>query len=316
NGFLPWEYYASVIVIGLIIYSLWRARNNRMVLFCSGFFLVTIAINIQLIPSRLFVVSERYAYMPYLGLFLLISMMVIELKSKNLIMFNRYFPMLLVVFSVFVLFSSFTVVQRNKIWNNDLVFLTDVIEKNPPVGYIYRAYGNRGLAYKSAGKYAEAAQDFTESIKLDPTDARNYFNRGLTYEAMKNYSAALNDFTKAIELEPDKSMLYNSRSQVRFNLNDIDGAEADCKKCLELDPVNIDALNTLANITFNRNQFEACEQYLTKAIQIKPDFAVALKNRGLLYLKLNRSTDACSDFVTASNYGSEEAKQLKGQYCK
>lgn len=313
---LPWEYYASVFLIIGAAYMIWRYRTNRKVLFCVGFFLITIAINIQLIPSRLFIVTERYGYMPYLGLFLLIPWLFVDLKSKSVFHFNKYFPYAIGVLSVFVLFSAFAVPKRNSIWKNDIVFLTDVINKNEPVGYIYRAFGNRGYAYKKEGKFVEAAKDFTEAIKLDSTDGRSYFNRGLTYIAMQNNAAALADFNSAVQLNPEQAMLYNTRSQIKYNLGDLDGSEADCLKCIELDRNNVDARNTLATIAFTRKQYNVCEKYLNEAILLKPDFAVAIKNRGLLYAQLGRMPEACTDFVSASNLGSEEAKQLKGQYCK
>jgi len=313
---LPWEYYASALLMIGVAFLLWKSRANKKVLFCAGFFLVTIAINIQLIPSRLFIVSERYGYMPYLGLFLLVPWLLAELQSKSVFHFNKYLPYATGVLILFVAFSVFAVPKRNKIWKNDIVFLTDVINKNEPVGYIYRAYGNRGFAYKKEGKFQEAAKDFTEAIKLDSTDGRSYFNRGLTYQLLQNNAGALADFNKAIQINPDESMLYNTRSQIKYNLGDLDGSEADCLKCIELDRNNVDARNTLATIAFTRKQYDVCEKYLNEAIFIKPDFAVALKNRGLLYSQLGRMPEACADFIRASNFGSEEAKQLKGQYCK
>ena len=55
--------------------------------------------------------------------------------------------------------------------------MTDILEKNPPVGYIYRAYGNRGMAHKARGQNEEAINDFTSAMKLKPDDGRNYYNR-------------------------------------------------------------------------------------------------------------------------------------------
>ncbi len=313
---LPWEYYASAFLIIGAGFLLWKYRTNKKVLFCAGFFLITIAINIQLIPSRLFIVSERYGYMPYLGLFLLIPWLLSDLKSKSEFQFNKYLPYASGVLILLVAFSAFAVPKRNKIWNNDIIFLTDVINKNEPVGYIYRAYGNRGFSYKKEGKFQEAVNDFTEAIKLDSTDGRSYFNRGLTYQLLQNNGAALADFNIAIKLNPDEAMLYNTRSQIKYILGDLEGSEADCLMCIELDGNNVDARNTLATISFSRKQYDVCERYLNEAIIIKPDFAVAFKNRGLLFSQTGRMTEACADFISASNFGSEEAKQLKGQYCK
>ncbi|MBL0341741.1 MAG: tetratricopeptide repeat protein [Bacteroidetes bacterium] len=316
GNWLPWEYYASLLVIISLVYALWKARHNKMILFCAGFFVVTIAINIQIIPSRLFIVTDRYGYMPYLGLFMIPAIWFSGLKEKQLFQYNKYLPYCIGFLVLFTVFSVFAVPSRNKVWSTDISFLTDIINKNPPVGYIYRAFGNRGLAYKKDGKFVEALDDFSQAIKLDLKDGRNYFNRGLVYLAMQNNGAALADFNEAVKLNPDQPALYNTRSQAKFLLNDFEGAESDSKKCLELDSTNVDALNTLANITFNRKEYLTCEVYLSRALKIQPGFSIGYKNRGLLYLQLNRTADACSDFIQGSNLGNLEAKQLQTQYCK
>src|SRR5579862_3164285 len=70
NGYLPLIYYVSPFILLTGIASLWPiARNRKYVQFGLLLFLISIVINIQIIPSRLFIVSERYGYFPYLGLF-------------------------------------------------------------------------------------------------------------------------------------------------------------------------------------------------------------------------------------------------------
>ncbi|MEC8537757.1 MAG: tetratricopeptide repeat protein [Bacteroidota bacterium] len=39
---------------------------------------------------------------------------------------------------------------------------------------------NRGLAYLKLGQHLKAINDFTETIKLKPNEAKAYFNRGIS----------------------------------------------------------------------------------------------------------------------------------------
>ncbi len=312
GGMLPWEYYASAVLIGAVLYGLWRARSNKWILFGAAFFVATISINIQLIPSRLFIVTDRYGYLPYLGLMLLVGYLI----TGNTFNFHKYKSGLIVVFTGLMLFFAFSVPARNKIWNNDVVFLTDVIEKNPESTYLYRAYGNRGMAHQVKRNYPEAIKNFDEAIRLKPDDARNYLNRGLSYSFMNNGKMAEADFSRAIALDSTQVMIYNNRSQVRFQLGDYAGAEADSRKCIELDPNSTDAYNTLANVAYMKKQYDEVLALLSKAIEIDPNFAIGYKNRGLVYLELNNKTAACSDFIAGSNLGNQEAKQLQQQHCR
>ncbi|MEO5571181.1 MAG: tetratricopeptide repeat protein [Bacteroidia bacterium] len=317
NGsLLPWEYYAAAILFLLLLFLVYKARRNKQVILCAGLFLITIAINIQLIPSRLFIVADRYAYFPYIGLYLLPLFFIIDVKEKKKYFFNKYYPYLISLFIFYIAFFTFSVVKRNLAWQNDISLLSDIIAKNPAVDYIARAYGNRGLAYEKLNMHNEAISDYTEAVKLKPDEGRTYYNRGLAYLRIKDNISALADFNMAAKIDSGQSLIYSSRSQIKFMLNDMEGTIADCKKCLELDSENIDCYNTLANVDFSKKDYISCEQHLTLALKHKPDFSIAFKNRGLLYLQLNRKADACSDFLNGANLRNEEAIQLYNQYCK
>ena len=64
-------------------------------------------------------------------------------------------------------------------------------------------FNNRGQAYDSKGEHDLAIADYTESIRLDATTPRAFFNRGLAYANKGEYQRAVADFSEAIKLEPD-----------------------------------------------------------------------------------------------------------------
>lgn len=316
NGMLPWQYYASAVLMAAVVYFLFRARKNKKVILGAGIFFITIAINIQLIPSRLFEVTDRYAYFPYIGLFLIPLFYVNSLKEKSIYHYNKYLPYFILLLISFSIFFSYSIYQRNKAWQNDEVFMTDIINKNPPVPYLYRAYGNRGFYYKKTFRPALAIDDFTQALKLKPDDSRNYFNRALANLMLSDSLAAMRDFNEVEKMDPDQPVLYANRAQLKFTMRDTLGAIADCNKCLALDSSHADVYNTLANIEFARKNYAQCENVLNLAIKFNPDFNLAYKNRGVLYLQLNQKEKACADLQRATELKNTEAFQLLQQYCR
>jgi tetratricopeptide (TPR) repeat protein len=53
------------------------------------------------------------------------------------------------------------------------------------------------------GDIDRAIADFTQVIRLNPTDAMAYNNRGKAYTDKKDYARAIADFTEALRLDPD-----------------------------------------------------------------------------------------------------------------
>jgi hypothetical protein len=69
-------------------------------------------------------------------------------------------------------------------------------------------------------------------------------------------------------------------------------------------------------VAFSRADYMNCRNYLDKAIAANPNFAIAIKNRGLLFLQLGMKSEACADFQNASYMGNADAQGLQGQYCR
>lgn len=311
GGWLPWTYYASLIPMGFILWLLWKFRSNRYVVLGAGFFILTIAINIQIIPSRLFIVTDRYTYVPYLGLFLLLFMVASTATLPSKI--RGALPWL---FAALVVFFCVATNARSKVWAADIPFLTDIIEKNEGAPYVYRAYGNRGLKHQSMQQFQNAYDDFTKAIALFGTDGKTYFNRALVLNAMGRYRDALTDLDSAVVHNPDQAILYATRGQLHAMLSDTARAIIDSEKAVAIDSTSFDAWNTLSTIAFSRGNLADCRKYLDKAIVANPKFAVGVKNRGILNQREGRANEACADFQLASYMGNLEAKSLYSQFCK
>ena len=77
----------------------------------------------------------------------------------------------------------------------------------------FDAYNNRGLAYKSLGKYELAIEDYNIAQQLHP-NAVLFHNRGCAYSALGEYEQAVQDFDKSLALGfglKDKSVTYGLR---------------------------------------------------------------------------------------------------------
>ncbi len=148
-----------------------------------------------------------------------------------------------------------------------------ISEKN-----LAKAYFNRGLAYRGAGRYKRAIADFTNAIKLDPKHKKAYDYRGRSYEKIGESQKAQRDFDKISKPEP------NVNSEAKAAQDPSKKARAYNKRGLAFDD---NGKYTLAIAEF------------TKAIRLKPDYALAYNNRGLSYENKGTFDRAIADYLTA-----------------
>jgi putative GTP pyrophosphokinase len=100
---------------------------------------------------------------------------------------------------------------------------------------------HRGMAYFAEGDYKAALADFTESIRLNPQNAKALYHRGVTLQVLEDYEAAREDLSRAVQLNPFQFDALFQRAQTYYHLGDYSRALDDCEKALQIDPDSIQA---------------------------------------------------------------------------
>ncbi len=341
NGFLPWEYYLSFGFVSFLAIVVLRSGSfRRQLVFGSLFFLITIALMLQVVSVGSAVVAERYTYISYIGLFYIIGELIASLWStpwRNLA--AGVFTLCIVAYSV----QSYA---RIGIWKDDTVLFNDMIEKNPNV---YFGYWMRGNFEKKDGDVRSALQDYNKAIELNATFEDAYYNRGVILDAIGDHKAAVNDYTHSIRLNPKLSDAYNNRGWALFMTGDTAAAINDISKAIAIKPLYAEAYNNRGWIYASSGNNTAAISDYDKAISIDPGFLKPRYNRaslrgnvgnyngaledfnflanvnpndnsiyyfrGITKLMLKDTSSACADFSTARNLGNTSADQLISQFC-
>jgi len=206
GGVLPTEYFIipiAFIALCIIVYLL---RKNKKFIWGILFFTINLLMVIQIIPVGGMIASERYTYIPYIGL----SFSALTLMEKYI----KNIKLNYVILGIIVVIFTFLAHQRTYYWRNGDVLFSDVLNKYPRYAY---GYNNRGFLYwdhyaidiykdnpQMKEKYVEKAlQDFTKAINLDYTYAEPFLNRGILYYNTGRPDQALADFNRFLELKPD-----------------------------------------------------------------------------------------------------------------
>ena len=162
------------------------------------------------------------------------------------------------------------------------------------------ALANRGDLLRRGGAAAEGLADLDEAVHLRPDDARIYRRRGLAHAALGSLPRALADYTRALELDPTDAESYHLRAQAHRLLGDLAAAQRDSDRALaRLDRPSASGHLLRALILAGRGDLEGALAATTSAVELGPDNPVALNNRGFVQLRLGRPEAALVDLDRA-----------------
>jgi protein O-mannosyl-transferase len=285
---IPAFYYAFILIVGIVLFAVfYSVRFSKKILFCFGFFLLTIFLVLQLFPVGSAIMADRYSYLPSLGIFYLAGEGFVSLWDRN----KKFIAIASVaIFTGFFFIKSYA---RSETWENNLNLWSDVINKyqNAPVAYL-----NRGTVFGKEKKLDQALEDFNKAIILNPTYAKAYFNRGTVYLEKGSIELAINDFSKTIDLNPEYSQAYFKRGNAYMDLRNPENAIRDFTRTIELSPDNSKAYNNRGLIFGDQGKFDRAKEDFDKAILLNPEDAEAYYNRAILYLNQQKFEPALKDF--------------------
>ena len=174
-----------------------------------------------------------------------------------------------------------------------------------------RAYLRRGNAYVEVGRFAEAVSDYSALIQLNPTIAGYYDNRQFALKSMGRLREALDDANMTIHLAPTYSFGYRSRGNVYDSMGRYDWAIADYTKGLSIEPLDagllIDRGKALAKAGRDR---EAIADF-SRALEIDSNAMVALRERGLVYKKLEDFAAATADLTLFNRFEPKDQEVVR-----
>ncbi len=198
--------------LGFILIWAW-AKKDRMILFGLLFFHGTILLNLPWIGVGHTLVADRFTYLPYLGLSLLVGIFcqkIYERVEKN---HPSLSPTLRILFLFIV--TGFVLLTQKQclIWKNDFTLWNDVIKKQPSV---YLAYFHRANWYALEDENLPLAiDDLSRAITLFPRDSEVFYQRASLYLRMGKPKKALQDLNYAISIEPKDARFYSARELVK-----------------------------------------------------------------------------------------------------
>ncbi|MCC6460598.1 MAG: hypothetical protein IT260_09030 [Saprospiraceae bacterium] len=233
--------------------GLWYFRKNKALLFGMLFYVANIILVVQFVAIGNTLLSERYTYVPYIGLAFALAMTLAQSPWRAL-----QWPLL--GFTALVL--GFLSWRHIPVWKNSETLWSDVIAQYPdaPIPHANRAnhrYHQALLpakASQAATLMEQALGDCNAALLSQPNHFASLDIRSILFIRNGKYDEALADAGRMVQLEPDNKKGYLNRASALERLKRYDESLDDYSRCLDFEPNNADALNGRGTVRFNGKQ--------------------------------------------------------------
>jgi protein O-mannosyl-transferase len=275
-----------------VIAAIYFFRQSRVSTFGVLFFSINIFLLLKMfeVPAGDYIMADRYAYVPSVGILLLLARSFDTLTRRKLLI--RYTGRaILIIYSLFIMLQTF---NRIPVWMDDISFYSDIILKYPKTEV---AYTNRGASRKEIHDLKGALADFNKAIELGKKDYKAFSNRGAVYLDMGEYSNALADYKQAIHEKPNHPQILADYGYAQMQTGDLKGALDSYNKALGFKSFNPEVYVNRGTVKHQAGDFQGAISDYNIAIQQKPDYVNAYYNRGLAKLVSEDLQGAIDDFL-------------------
>ncbi len=234
-----WEILTAIIILSAI--SLLAIKNSfKHPYFIFGWlwYLGTLVPVIGIVQVGAQSRADRYAYLPFIGIYIIIAWMGTTLAKKFIK--GKTVPALLSATLIVFLAS----ISRDQVshWKNSIVLFKHAvgITKNN-----YIAHTCLANAYFDRGTNTLAKEHYVKALKINPNHANAYYNFGLLLSKEKQTDAAIKHFELSLKIRPETAKTHSALAIELAKKKLLDDSIFHFKEAVRLDPKFIDAQNNL-----------------------------------------------------------------------
>jgi tetratricopeptide (TPR) repeat protein len=215
--------------------------------------------------------ADRFAYVPVIGLFILIAWGISDILSKQ-----RYRRIMLGLLTAGVL-SAFMICTwlQSAYWKSSL----DLFERSVQVtAKNWLSHNNLGTAKFSKGQLDEAIGHYKTALSIKPDYITPHYNLGNLFLNQGKIKQAAFHLKEALKIKPEHAYSHYSYGNLLVKQGRLEEAVSHFLEAIKSDPEYAEAYNQIGVIRGWQKNYKGARMFLLKAIQIKPDYFMARKN--------------------------------------
>jgi protein O-mannosyl-transferase len=275
-----WKFLSGIVVIAVAIFAAYRIKETRAPLFFVFWFLIVISPSSSIITLNDLAAEHR----TYLALYSFCAISAFSVYRIPCLVFRNYleksrFIILTISIFIIILFSVITI-QRNQIWASEVTLWNDTLKKSPNK---IRPIINLAYAYTSLGSFDLAIKYYEKVMSINSKIFSTNYNLGNLYLERGREEEAIGLLETAALIRPNNPEVNVLLGEVYLKRKTIDRAEFYFKKSVELNPNYALAMKNLGIIYyFHLKKTKEAVVYFSRSLSIDPNQQGADKIRILI----------------------------------
>ncbi len=300
---------SALLLLVISVFVLRYGRSQRYLPVGWFWFVGTLIPVIGIVQVGSQAYADRYTYIPYIGLFIMLAWSLPQLFSKLPSATRLSSPKRKIVLGIAmaIVLTTLGICAHRQVncWKNGVTLFSHalgVTQNN------YMAYNSLGVAYDHLGRWPEAVEEFGQAIKIKPDYAEAHNNLGIVYAGLSRWQDAIDAYKQAIKIKPNFAVAYCylgiAYTEIGRSADAIDAYQ----QAIKFKPDLAEAYFNLGLAFGNLGRSADAIDVFKQAIKIKPDYAEAYYNLGVAYEQLGRSSEKVEAY--------EQAIRIKPDYAE
>jgi len=243
---------------------LWR--RHRRVSFGLVWFFINIApvLNSRWLGPNVF--TERYLYLPSVGLCWVFGFMLQAVWSYSAVRPRAWRVAFATIVGALALLAVVRIVTRNREWRDDETYYRVTLAAMPEAAGLRL---NLGAVYWNRGLPDAAENEWKQALVVSPNSAQLMNNLGLVHARKKQNDEAIDYFQKSMRLRPNYTDAHLNLGRLYDSMGRTSDAELQLRAAVALAPLSVATRNELGNFYLKAGRLaEAEEQFRASAASI------------------------------------------------
>jgi Flp pilus assembly protein TadD len=292
-----------LLVLVITIFAVRLGRKQRYLPVGWFWFVGTLIPVIGLVQSGAQGYADRYTYIPYIGLFIVIAWGLPEILSKW-----RYRNVALGMTAVIVLTASgvCSYIQAGY-WKNSYTLFTHALKVTRNNSVAHDCLGNY---LRDNGKTDLAIEHYKKAIQFNQFNPMALNNLGYIMSDRGDVNKAIEYFQQAIKIKPDYAEAHYNIGVACDALGHRQDAIEAYKQTIRIKPDYHNAHFNLGFACYQLGRYQDAIEAYKRAIRIKPDFAMAHYALGVAYSVAGDKKSALEEYKILKTLDAEQANKL------